>query len=139
MQRQAMKFLSHLISLWISRVVCSLYYEFGLDICCILPLTEKQQRVIYVVKRKSDNSKVLLTLQLKKQMHLLRTPPKAQGIRTSHSCTSNSLGSIASAPAKFFKLPVLSLCWSNSAILMPSKFLTAPVMSLTAMTLPPLS
>uniref|UniRef100_A0A2P2QBD3 Glutamate dehydrogenase 2 n=1 Tax=Rhizophora mucronata TaxID=61149 RepID=A0A2P2QBD3_RHIMU len=70
---------------------------------------------------------------------LFRTPPKAHGIRTSHSCTSNSLGSIESPPWKPFKLRVDSLCLSNSGMSIPLRFLTAPVMSLTAITFPPLS
>ena len=39
-----------------------------------------------------------LTIDKDTRSYLLRTPPKAQGTRTSQSCTSNSVESITSAP-----------------------------------------
>ena len=75
----------------------------------------------------------------KQGLNLLRTPPRAHGMRTSHSCVSSSFGSMWSPPLKFVRQPVSSLCLSKSTISSPFWFWTAPVMSLTAMILPPLS
>ena len=80
-----------------------------------------------------------LTVIKKQITYLLRTPPKAHGIRTSHSHTSKSFGSIESPPLKSFKVPLSSLYFSRAGISIPFGFLSAPVMSLTATTLPPLS
>jgi len=71
--------------------------------------------------------------------YLLRTPPKAHGMRTSQSWTSKSFGLIASPPEKSFKLPLPALCFRRAAISIPFGLLIAPLMSLTATTLPPLS
>lgn len=78
-------------------------------------------------------------LWLKKMVHLFKTPPKAHGIRTSHSWTRSSFGSMPSAPWKFTRLLVFSLWLISSGTLIPFGFVTAPVISLTAITFPPLS
>lgn len=89
---------------------------------------------------KYHNDRTIILEGCAKRTNLLRTPPKAQGIKTSHSCTRSSFWSMASPPWKSFKAPLLfSLCKSKDGISSPFSFFTAPVMSLTAMTLPPLS
>lgn len=70
---------------------------------------------------------------------LFRTPPRAQGMRTSHSWMSSSSEFIASPPLKSLRLPVASLCFMRALMSIPSGFLIAPVMSLTATTFPPFS
>ena len=71
--------------------------------------------------------------------YLFKTPPRAQGMRTSHSWISSSFESIASPPLKSTRLPVVSLWLRRASMSRPSGFLTAPVMSLTATTFPPFS
>ena len=92
---------------------------------------------ITVLKEKWLFSMVKWTVMRK--FYLFMTPPSAAGTRTSHSSVSSEFGSIASPPLK----PLIPLfcaeCFTSWAMSRPLTFLTAPVTSLIAITLPPAS
>uniref|UniRef100_A0A0A9E5P1 Gdh1 n=1 Tax=Arundo donax TaxID=35708 RepID=A0A0A9E5P1_ARUDO len=67
------------------------------------------------------------------------TPPSAAGMRTSHSSVSSECGSIAYPPSKPLIPRFSTECFTSLGMSRPLMFLTAPVTSLIAITLPPAS
>ena len=87
-------------------------------LCCYLIKRKRPylKHIFFHLKKSTYFSVVACEfIRKKNRTNLLRTPPKAQGMRTSQSCTSSSwFGSTPSASWKFTRLPVLSLClWSS--------------------------
>lgn len=117
-------------------MVSSLNNILGFNFICIIPSKSNSKDITNTTKK---GFSITSNSMQSYETHLLITPPRAAGIRTSQSSTNIEFASIACASGKPLTPRFSFTCLDRLSMSIPFSFFMAPVMSLTATTFPPCS